>query len=477
MLCKYCNFELEDGTKVCPACGKSLEEEETAGEVIAVEAQETAENAETACAETVPESDGMTAEAEETVETDKKPEEAPKKRRIWPVVLWTLAAVLALGVLAVVLLAALGVEIKIPENTIQRKEVYTVSDEKAAKKGDDVVAKVGDEELTNSLLQVYYQMQVREFLNVYGSYLSQLGFDYAQPLSGQICYFDKAMSWEQYFIDLSIENWSFCQALCQDAEKSGFTLDAELEAEFERIPEVLAEEAANGNYESADAMVKELLGPACTVEDYVEYIRMDTTANVYYSKLYGDLEPADEDVEAYFADNEAVLAESGITKDCGLVSSVRHILVCPVAEEGSEETSFTEQQWKDCLTKAEGILQEWKDGDATEESFAALVATYTEDPGSKETGGLYEDIDPTSSYVENFLNWSVDMARQPGDTEIVQTEYGYHIMYFVEGRPYWKEVAKSQLLNELVTNMRTGIESSYPAKVTYKNIAISEIEL
>jgi hypothetical protein len=34
-----------------------------------------------------------------------------------------------------------------------------------------------------------------------------------------------------------------------------------------------------------------------------------------------------------------------------------------------------------------------------------------------------------SNYVENFLNWAMD-AHKDGDTGIVETEYGYHIMFY-----------------------------------------------
>ena len=33
--------------------------------------------------------------------------------------------------------------------------------------------------------------------------------------------------------------------------------------------------------------------------------------------------------------------------------------------------------------------------------------------------------------VTNFNDWCFDESRQPGDHGIVETEYGYHIMYFV----------------------------------------------
>jgi hypothetical protein len=32
--------------------------------------------------------------------------------------------------------------------------------------------------------------------------------------------------------------------------------------------------------------------------------------------------------------------------------------------------------------------------------------------------------------VPNFLNWSIDPDRQAGDTEVIETEYGYHVMYY-----------------------------------------------
>ena len=33
--------------------------------------------------------------------------------------------------------------------------------------------------------------------------------------------------------------------------------------------------------------------------------------------------------------------------------------------------------------------------------------------------------------VDAFENWCFDASRATGDTGIVETEYGYHVMYFV----------------------------------------------
>ena len=115
------------------------------------------------------------------------------------------------------------------------------------------------------------------------------------------------------------------------------------------------------------------------------------------------------------------------------LANVRHLLV---AFEGGITSSdgsivYSDEQKAAAKTEAERLLQVWKDGVATEESFIALVKEHTDDSGSKENGGLYEDITPASSFVPSFLTWSTDPDRKPGDTSVLVSEYGYHVMYYV----------------------------------------------
>ena len=72
------------------------------------------------------------------------------------------------------------------------------------------------------------------------------------------------------------------------------------------------------------------------------------------------------------------------------------------------------------------------EGGKTLENFKKLVEKNTDDTASAETGGLYENISYDQNYVEPFLNWCLDENRKVGDVELVETEYGYHIMYFAE---------------------------------------------
>ena len=115
------------------------------------------------------------------------------------------------------------------------------------------------------------------------------------------------------------------------------------------------------------------------------------------------------------------------------LANVRHLLIAfsGGTKDDKGNVTYSEEEKKAAKDKAEELLKQWKEGEATEDTFAALVKEKSEDSGSKSTGGLYEDISPASNYVKNFLNWAIDDTRTKGETGIIETEYGYHIMYYV----------------------------------------------
>ena len=114
------------------------------------------------------------------------------------------------------------------------------------------------------------------------------------------------------------------------------------------------------------------------------------------------------------------------------LKNVRHILVS--FEGGTRDDSgnitYSEEEKAAAKATAEELLNQWKSGEATEDSFAALATEKSSDPGSTANGGLYEDIAP-NQMVAAFNDWCFAEGRKAGDTGIVETEYGYHVMYFV----------------------------------------------
>lgn len=128
--------------------------------------------------------------------------------------------------------------------------------------------------------------------------------------------------------------------------------------------------------------------------------------------------------------------------------NVRHILVS-FEGDAQEDGTYSEEVKEAARASAEEILNEWKSGDATEDSFAALANEKSTDTGSNTNGGLYENVYP-GQMVTAFSDWCFDSARKSGDTGIVETTYGYHVMYYVgtTGQTY----RDYQIVNELISS-------------------------
>jgi len=105
---------------------------------------------------------------------------------------------------------------------------------------------------------------------------------------------------------------------------------------------------------------------------------------------------------------------------------VRHILITP---EEDEEGNISDEAWTAAEEKANEIYEGFLAGEQTEEAFGELAKEHSAD-GNAAQGGIYEDV-KKGQMVETFNNWCFDEARQPGDSGIVKTRFGYHIMYFV----------------------------------------------
>lgn len=79
--------------------------------------------------------------------------------------------------------------------------------------------------------------------------------------------------------------------------------------------------------------------------------------------------------------------------------------------------------------QAQDILETYLEGDKTEEAFAELAKEHSAD-GNAAQGGIYEDV--TLGYmVSEFEDWALADGREYGDVGIVETQFGYHIMYFI----------------------------------------------
>ncbi len=151
-------------------------------------------------------------------------------------------------------------------------------------------------------------------------------------------------------------------------------------------------------------------------EDLVirKYIERTLTANIRVT--------AAEIQKAYDADKSA---------------SVRHILLLTQGKSESEKTAIRE--------KMKGILARAKNG----EDFAGLAKQFSEDPGSKDGGGLYQDV-TRGRMVKPFEDAAFGVPV--GEiSDIVETSYGYHILRVEERKKESEplEQAKAELESQI----------------------------
>lgn len=547
MECKNCGAPLEEGQNVCPSCG-------------------------------------------ECVEVKKEKKKLSKKAVI---------AIISISLVVVLLVSAVGaglIWLKPWNNDIYNKDSYVVSDFWSGLSAKQVVATMGDYELTNSRLQVFYWMQVYDFVNYYieqyGDYaVYYLGIDLEQPLGDQI--YREDMTWEQYFLENAFFAWHRYQALVDEAKKAGYQMPDDYQKAFSEMRASMEETAAENGYESVDAMLQAEMGSTVTFDDYYYYMEVYYTGNLYFTEVTSKLSFTDAELDAYFQENEETLSQYGVAKDSGNLVDFRNILVKPVATKDEDGKSvITDEAWQTCLEKAQAILQTWEESDKLEETFAKLASTNSEDSytssngglyqyvgkndlatvdvrhilimpeggttdesgtsitysdeeweacrvkaqalldeylagektedafgalanehsedqdGNVTNGGLYEDV-YVGAMVQAFEEWIFDGGRKAGDTGLVKTPYGYHVMYFVnrngpvddwafaEGRKAgdtdliktdegyeilyyvnseveWKVYSREGLLSKTSENMLQSYADARPIDVRYWAIMLSE---
>ena len=146
--------------------------------------------------------------------------------------------------------------------------------------------------------------------------------------------------------------------------------------------------------------------------------------------------------------------------------NVRHILF---KAEASSDGTYTDDAKAAAKAKADAELAKWKAGDKTEDSFAALAKTDSEDTGSKADGGLYKNV-YKGQMVSTFENWCYDTSRKAGDTGVIYGESsgsyaGYHVMYYVgQGELYRYKLAEDAKSDADYTTWHDALLKNYTIK-------------
>ncbi len=331
--------------------------------------------------------DGGEVNTEETEEPDfdtlafgekkaekKTPKAKKKKGRGLP--MWATVCISVLAVAVIVLGTLFAVDyFKKPFKS------YTASEKKLIAAQNKVVATAGEHKLTNAELSVYYWTYIYTFLDENSYYLSYLGLDYTKDFSEQACYFDKEISWQQYFLENTLSGWHQYIVLYGAAKEADFALPENEQEYLDSLKETLDEEAKKYGYTDGADMIQKEMSIGATWDAYVKYTKETFVGMGYYSQFAKDVKLTEEDIAKQYADNIEEYKENKIAlKDEYYCASVRHILITPEAtKDENGKDVYTDAAWAACKEEAEKLLEEYlKKGKIDEEAFAALA---------KEVGG------------------------------------------------------------------------------------------
>lgn len=225
------------------------------------------------------------------------------------------------------------------------------------------------------------------------------------------------------------------------SEEENEAARAAAKAAAESLPECATEEELN----AAIAGISDDETDKCNVYDNVGYTSINVNAVDWMtdsSRKAGDFTVVSNETtttdesgaETTVINSYTAYVFMGRDDNTMPLANVRHILVNfeGGTTDANGNTVYSDEEKAAAYEQAENLLALYEMSGKTEQDFADLATANTDDTGSAATGGLYEDITPQKGiYVESFTEWATDPQREAGDTGIIESTYGYHVMYYV----------------------------------------------
>lgn len=235
-----------------------------------------------------------------------------------------------------------------------------------------------------------------------------------------------AGTWEDYLVEYVLDDIRSNYILCELAKEKGFSISDETAANIDAsMADIILQAESYGL--TGDSFIEQYCGDQMTVERFRQIIESYYLAEMFSTDFLENYE---------FSEDELRLP------------TVRHILY-GAPRNGLREEDASEEEIAEALAKAEetiSLINGYEDmvliGDQhTRDETALESAEYTVSRGEM---------------VKEFEEWCFDPAREIGDKEIVRTDFGFHVMYFVgtkEADEDQKAVIARNALGDMIKQM------------------------
>lgn len=339
---------------------------------------------------------------------------------------------------------------------------------------EQVVATMDGRQLTNGQLSGFYWAEAAAWQQS-GRTPSP---DFSAPLDTQLCPEDPGcITWQQFFLKRALNTWHTGQALAarcygggipaEEAYKPNldnhkkyltgmpatkvlyhygpFHLNSMHQAYLDSLPQQLDALAQTVGLSDRQALAQTAFGTSA--QDLEAFARAYNEGYMCFTNLLYTLE-----------DPEPAPAD-GI--------DIRYVLLVPQGQKDSDgRVSADEAAWLSCEEEAQALRKTWQSGHwVNDGTFAQLAYTHSQDPGTAPDGGVLRDLHQ-GQLIEPLDSWCFDPARQPGDTEVLRSPWGVHLMYYA-GPSQGQKVTPEQM-SQLLRQVR----AESPMTVDYTAIVL-----
>ena len=388
----------------------------------------------------------------------------------------------------------------VPETTAEPTTAATLPPLKSytGEVNDEVVATIGEIQLTNRELQAWYWAEVAQ----YRQENHDTAPDFDISLDRQPCEIDEtAETWQEYFLWEAVDAWHTAQALLLHSREVPlpveekyhpsenyhqqymegmpatkflyrynpyYQLNTMHEEYLNELPATLDAMAKEKGYTDAAQMAENAFG---TSEEILNsYVDLYNQAYMYFTTL------------SYYMEKEVREETEGTARSTEFVD-IRHILLIP---ENTEEEAVSvgkdgritcsESAWAACESYAQELLNKCNQRlREPEHVFAELAVKNSKDTGTALDGGAYHGIQQ-GQLMEELDSWCFSTERQPGDTAIIRSEYGVHILYFVEGSAVEQVEEERNCTGQQLAAALDEIRQLYPVEVNYDRVVLCEAD-
>lgn len=313
---------------------------------------------------------------------------------------------------------------------------------------------VGGESYSAAEVSFVYYSTYYNYVNTYGTtMLGYMGLDPSKPLKSQA--YGEDMTWADFFRDMAINSLQSTTMFWSEAQKAGYTLSDEQQAELE---ELLADidtvhESSNSGFADANKFFSANYGKGVNTEIVAKIMERSYIAGEYQQHITDSFEYSDKELADWYSENEdnsdifnflsvfingeaneeegidaeTAMAEARETADSIVgdkpITDADIPADEPIDDETDEPTDGESGDDTDDNTADEPEADDDTASEAEKQFSQRALALTQSDPTSESKAG--------SSLSEVYAEWLKDSSRKEGDKTVIESETGCYALYFI----------------------------------------------